>query len=118
MSQNVRKSTQTILGQRRGRRVVQSTVVKNDNITPPARHQPRPLPTAPTSSAPLHSANPPGLTQSSPEYHLDFASSEPDYTLDLNDFRDSSPDPDPDPIIHHPVKRVRVSIILSVGIIF
>lgn len=120
MSSGGQKSTQTILGRKKGRRKVISSVVKDVNLPPQAStHQSRPREAQaippPQSNAPQSSAitNPRQTfrRQSSLDAQLLFPSSEADYLDDFGFDRPSSPNAE---LTHvhdlKQVKRVRVSL--------
>lgn len=102
------QSAQTVLRRRSGRRVARSTLLPIGNKLPP-----RP----PPSSVQLPQANPAQhnseITNSSitraesPEQLSCPPSSDADFDIGHDIFRTSSPDPEP--VICHPQKRIRVS---------
>lgn len=104
-STNIRRSTQTLIGSKRSRRVVAS--VKHDH-DPSLNSLPQPPPPQfpPTTSRPPVQTS--YIPHSSPELPPTFPSSEPDFGLDLDFGRESSPLVVDEPL--NPIKRVRVRI--------
>lgn len=103
MSTGSCKSTQTILGRKRGRRKAVSSVVKNDNPGPPPLLPPPPLPAVVPHPLPATVSS----QHSSPIITPNFFSSEADYPEDLDLNRPSSPIPTDDDVVLHSLQRTK-----------
>lgn len=129
MSTSNQRSTQTILGKKRGRRKIISSVVKSvvslpgpSPIIPSSQRQaqethPPPSQPIPSQSLPAVISNRLCHRQSSPDAPLNFPSSDVDFPDDFDLERPSSPDP----VVLHSlkqVKRIRVSPLPEVHIYF
>lgn len=100
-------SAQTVLRRRSGRRVATSTLLQNSNIPSIRPPPPSVQPQATSDQHDPRISNSAITRAESPEQLSYPASSDADFDIGNDYFRTSSPDPEP--VVCHPQKRIRVS---------